>query len=80
MMSSGHFALLPFMRRAFDKLVLIIDQEMQAIGAQKVLLPSVYSTKFLHISERLEQFKGEVYMFDDKTGNPHYLAPVSIGE
>lgn len=38
------------MRIAFDKLVRIIDEEMQSIGAQKVLLPSLYSTKYLKIS------------------------------
>jgi len=38
---AGTFSLLPHMTRALEKLTALIDHEMQAIGAQKIVMPNL---------------------------------------
>ena len=52
---TGTFHLLPFGFRAFEKLLKIIDREMQAIGGQKMSMPllaqaTVWKTSGLNVN------------------------------
>ncbi|ELK26757.1 Putative prolyl-tRNA synthetase, mitochondrial [Myotis davidii] len=50
--SSGCYHLLPYTVRAMEKLVRVIDQEMQAIGGQKVNMPSLSPAELWRASNR----------------------------
>lgn len=41
----GGFHLLPLGQRALDKLIKVIDEELEAIGAQKISMPSLAPAK-----------------------------------
>lgn len=43
--SFGRYALLPLCQRALDKLCLLVDKQMQAIGAAKLTLPTLIPTE-----------------------------------
>lgn len=69
---AGTFSFLPHMARALEKLTAVIDQEMQAIGAQKIVLPNLApgqiwkaTGKFNHINAVSHYTRPHGYMQSD---------------
>lgn len=66
--------LLPYVVRSLEKLIRIIDEEMGAISAQKIVMPSLAPISLLEKSGRWESYKNEVFTVEDEE---MLLCPVS---
>lgn len=75
---SGYYSLMPFLYRSYAKLVKAIEHQMDSLGGQRVLMPSLYSLELLKQSERLSALKGELFTLSGRGGRELYLAPVSL--
>lgn len=79
--ASGSFAAygqLPTFRRSLKKLINIVERELEVVGAQEVLLPSIVPQKLWYQSNRLERQKNaldSVFKFLDNSGNELLLGP-----
>lgn len=72
------FAQLPLFRRSLRKLVNLVEQELELVGAHETLLPTVIPLKLWEKSKRLERQKdalNNVYMFKDKSNKSLLLGP-----
>ena len=59
--SPGSHAILPLAQRSLAKLIKLIDDEMESIGGQKVILPSLVPSSLLKKSNRLPEIKDDLY-------------------
>ncbi|KAK1340045.1 hypothetical protein QTO34_018609 [Cnephaeus nilssonii] len=73
--SSGCYHLLPYTVRAMEKLVRVIDQEMQAIGGQKVNMPSLSPAELWRASNRWDLMGKELLRLRDRHGKEYCLGP-----
>ncbi|KXS22290.1 prolyl-tRNA synthetase [Gonapodya prolifera JEL478] len=73
--SSGIFSLLPFGLRTLTKIEAIIDDEMQAIGAQKLRLPLLLSPENWQITGRYEAYGQDLFLLNDRKRSPFLLSP-----
>ncbi|XP_028902371.1 probable proline--tRNA ligase, mitochondrial [Ornithorhynchus anatinus] len=71
----GCFHLLPFAVRALEKLVRLMDREMQAIGGQKVDMPALSSAGPWRASGRWDRMGRELFRLDDRQGHELCLGP-----
>lgn len=72
------YAQLPTFRRSLKKLVELVEHELNVIGAQEVLLPTIVPQKLWYESNRLERQKNaldSVYKFSDNSGHELLLGP-----
>lgn len=72
------FAHLPVFRRSLRKLTNLIEKELELIGAQDVLLPTIVPQKLWHQSKRLDRQGNafdSVYKFKDNSNNELLLGP-----
>lgn len=72
------FAQLPLFRRVIRKLINIVETELESIGAQQVLLPTLIPKKLWHKSNRLDRQHDafeSVYQLKDKASNELLLGP-----
>src|SRR5215217_639789 len=65
---SGHYSLLPLAVRVRAKIINIIREEMDRIGAQEFLLPSMHPAEIWHKSGRWEVMGQEMFRLRDRRG------------
>ncbi|KAL4634936.1 putative proline-tRNA ligase, mitochondrial isoform X1 [Arapaima gigas] len=73
--SPGCYYYLPATVRAMEKLVRLIDQEMHAIGGQKLDMPSLCSAELWRRSERWNLMGKELFRLQDRHGAEYCLGP-----
>ncbi|XP_018589841.2 putative proline--tRNA ligase, mitochondrial isoform X2 [Scleropages formosus] len=73
--SPGCYCYLPATVRAMEKLVRVIDQEMHAIGGQKLDMPSLCSAELWRRSERWSLMGNELFRLQDRHGAEFCLGP-----
>lgn len=69
---------LPTFRRSLKKLISLVERELEVVGAQEVLLPTIVPQTLWYQSKRLERQKNaleSVYKFVDNSGNELLLGP-----
>ncbi|CAL8395686.1 unnamed protein product [Boreogadus saida] len=71
----GCYYYLPATVRAMEKLVRLIDQEMQGIGGQKLDMPSLCSAELWRSSERWDLMGKELFRLQDRHGVDYCLGP-----
>jgi prolyl-tRNA synthetase len=71
---AGHYSLLPLALRVRTKVIEIIRQEMNQIGAQEVLLPDMHPAEIWQRSGRWEIMGEEMFRLTDRKGAPLVLA------
>ena len=74
-MASGVYTFLPFGLNVLRKIESIIREEMNATGAQEVLMPMVTSAALWKKSGRWEQYGKELLRFKDRHDNEFCLGP-----
>ncbi|OHA47069.1 MAG: hypothetical protein A3A80_01445 [Candidatus Terrybacteria bacterium RIFCSPLOWO2_01_FULL_44_24] len=74
-LAAGIYTLLPLGQKAHQKLLKIIREEMDAIGAQELLMPALHPKAIWESSGRWEVYKGEMYQFQDKSKHWFGLGP-----
>ncbi|KAM9848291.1 putative proline--tRNA ligase, mitochondrial [Aulostomus maculatus] len=73
--SSGCYYCLPATVRSMEKLVRVIDQEMQDIGGQKLDMPSLCSADLWKTSGRWDLMGKELFRLKDRHGADYCLGP-----
>uniref|UniRef100_A0A8D1RT97 Probable proline--tRNA ligase, mitochondrial n=2 Tax=Sus scrofa TaxID=9823 RepID=A0A8D1RT97_PIG len=73
--SPGCYHLLPYTVRAMEKLVRVVDQEMQAIGGQKVNMPSLSPAELWRATSRWDSMGKELLRLRDRHGKEYCLGP-----
>jgi prolyl-tRNA synthetase len=75
--TNGTFVLLPLVNRALEKLIALIDRELQSIGSQKVLMPSLIPSSLWKKSGRFDDIPAKEDLFIIHAGkeNEMLLAP-----
>ncbi|XP_051868028.1 probable proline--tRNA ligase, mitochondrial [Pristis pectinata] len=73
--SPGCFHYLPYTVRAMEKLICLIDEEMQSIGGQKVNMPSLTSANLWKVSERWDLLGKELFRLKDRHNMDYCLSP-----
>ncbi|XP_040926244.2 probable proline--tRNA ligase, mitochondrial [Betta splendens] len=73
--SPGCYFYLPVTVRSMEKLVRLIDQEMQGIGGQKLDMPSLCSAELWKTSERWDLMGKELLRLKDRHGLDYCLGP-----
>ncbi|XP_074859594.1 putative proline--tRNA ligase, mitochondrial [Carettochelys insculpta] len=73
--SPGCYSYMPYTVRAMEKLVKVIDQEMQAIGGQKLNLPSLSSAELWRTSGRWDLMGKELFRLADRHSKEYCLGP-----
>lgn len=71
----GCYYYLPATVRAMEKLVRLIDQEMQGIGGQKLDMPSLCAAELWKRSERWDLMGKELFRLRDRHGAEYCLGP-----
>ncbi|KAM7409741.1 hypothetical protein PAMA_001300 [Pampus argenteus] len=71
----GCYYYLPATVRSMEKLVRVIDQEMQGIGGQKLDMPSLCSADLWKTSERWDLMGKELFRMKDRHGADYCLGP-----
>jgi prolyl-tRNA synthetase len=71
---AGHYSLLPLGVRVRTKVIQIIREEMNRIGAQEVLLPCMHPAQLWEKSGRLEVMGDEMFRLRDRRGQLNVLA------
>lgn len=71
----GCYYYLPATVRSMEKLVRVIDQEMQAIGGQKLDMPSLCSAELWKTSERWDLMGKELFRLKDRHEVDFCLSP-----
>ncbi|XP_068176100.1 probable proline--tRNA ligase, mitochondrial [Antennarius striatus] len=71
----GCYYYLPAMVRSMEKLMRVIDQEMQLIGGQKIDMPSLCSAELWKASERWDLMGNELLRLKDRHEHDYCLAP-----
>ena len=74
-LASGIYSYLPLMQRVISKVSKIIREEMNAAGAQELLMPFVQPAEVWEKSGRWEVYGKELARFLDRHGNKMCLAP-----
>ncbi|MBE0477743.1 proline--tRNA ligase [Candidatus Aerophobetes bacterium] len=73
--TSGIYSFLPLGFRVLDKVVSVVRDEMNAVGAQEFLLPFVQPAELWKISGRWDEYGEELLRFQDRKGNWLVLSP-----
>lgn len=71
----GCYYYLPATVRSMEKLVRVIDKEMQGIGGQKLDMPSLCSADLWKTSERWDLMGKELFRLKDRHGADYCLGP-----
>ncbi|KAJ8664877.1 hypothetical protein QAD02_006539 [Eretmocerus hayati] len=72
---TGMFTFLPLGMRVLNKLIQIVEEEMTSINGQRILLPSLTSTRLWKKSDRFEESKPELFILEDRHGKEYLLGP-----
>nr|XP_033771375.1 probable proline--tRNA ligase, mitochondrial isoform X2 [Geotrypetes seraphini] len=73
--SPGCYSYLPVMVRAMEKLIRLIDKEMQGLGGQKINMPSLCSATLWKKSERWDLVGKELFRLRDRLSKEYCLGP-----
>nr|XP_022313902.1 probable proline--tRNA ligase, mitochondrial [Crassostrea virginica] len=73
--SLGVFTLLPKGLRVLQKLIKLIDQEMEAIGAEKIQMPSLVPRRLWEKTGRWEAAGSEIFRLEDRHKRGYCLGP-----
>ncbi|XP_015281723.1 PREDICTED: probable proline--tRNA ligase, mitochondrial [Gekko japonicus] len=73
--SPGCYHYMPYTVRAMEKLIKVIDREMQVIGGHKVNMPTLCSAKLWRASGRWELMGKELLRLADRHGQEYCLGP-----
>ncbi len=73
-LSAGHYSLLPLAVRVRAKIIDIIRAEMNGIGGQEVLLPTMHPAEIWQRSGRWETMDGVMFRLTDHKGAVNVLA------
>ncbi|XP_070817175.1 probable proline--tRNA ligase, mitochondrial [Chaetodon trifascialis] len=71
----GCYYYLPATVRSMEKLIRVIDQEMQEIGGQKLDMPSLCSAELWKTSDRWDLMGKELFRLKDRHGSDYCLSP-----
>lgn len=74
--NTGMYTLMPLGLRVLQKLIGIVDSEMNKIGAQKLLLPNLTSVSLWEKTNRLQDIQTEMFSVQDRHKNMFILSPV----
>ncbi len=74
-LAAGIYTLLPLGLRAHQRILSIIRQELNAIGAQELTMPALHPKAVWEKTGRWEAYKGEMFQFEDKSGHWFGLGP-----
>ncbi|UCG40112.1 MAG: proline--tRNA ligase [Acidimicrobiia bacterium] len=66
---AGHYSLLPAAMRIREKIMRIIREEMNAIGGQEFLLPTMHPAEVWQASGRLDYMGDEMFRLVDRKGS-----------
>ncbi len=72
-LTAGHYSLLPLAVRVRSKIIQIVREEMDAIGAQEMLLPALHPAEPWRRSGRWELMGQEMFRLRDRRGADHAL-------
>lgn len=72
--STGRWAFLPLGMRVWEKIYKVIDEEMKAIGCQKLVVPTLHPIEIWKTTARDQAFGEEMLVVDD-----HHGATFAIG-
>ncbi|CAL7937952.1 unnamed protein product [Xylocopa violacea] len=73
--NSGMYAFLPLGLRILNKLTKLVDNEMEKIGAQKLLLPALTAQHLWEKTKRYEDNAPELFKVRDRTNKQYILSP-----
>lgn len=73
--SLGVFTLMPQGLRALQKLIKVIDQEMEAIGAEKIQMPSLVPQRLWEKTGRWDAMGSELFRLQDRHKRGYCLGP-----
>ena len=65
---AGHYSLLPLAQRVRLKVIQVIREEMDGIGAQEILMPVMHPAELWQISGRWEVMGDEMFRLKDRRG------------
>ncbi|CAH1975649.1 unnamed protein product [Acanthoscelides obtectus] len=71
----GCFHFLPLGLKALDKLIKIVDSEMQTIGGQKMLFSELTNSRLWKMSGRLKDAGPELFTLKDRHNHHYILSP-----
>jgi len=71
---AGHYSMLPFGQRVRNKVIDVIREEMNAIGAQEFLMPSMHPRQLWERSGRVAIMGDELFKLRDRKGADLVLA------
>ena len=74
-LTAGIYNLLPLGTRSLARVAQIIREEMNAAGAQEVLMPAVQPASLWEESGRWEKYGPELLRFQDRRNNPYCFGP-----
>lgn len=74
-LTSGIYTYLPLGRRSLDKIAQIIREEMNAAGAQEIVMPMVQPGDLWKESSRWEAYGPELLRISDRHGRDYCLGP-----
>ncbi|WP_141578455.1 proline--tRNA ligase [Actinomadura sp. WMMA1423] len=72
-LTAGHYCLLPLAVRVRAKIVQIVREEMEAVGAQEMLLPAMHPAEPWKRSGRWDLIGQELFRLRDRRGAEHAL-------
>ncbi|XP_043600786.1 probable proline--tRNA ligase, mitochondrial isoform X1 [Bombus pyrosoma] len=73
--ANGMYAFLPLGLRVLNKLIALVDTEVEKIGAQKLLLPALTSTHLWRKSNRFNDNINEFFKLRDRSRREYILSP-----
>ncbi|NXX86811.1 SYPM protein, partial [Urocolius indicus] len=73
--SPGCFHYTPPTVRAVEKLVRLMDEEMRAVGGQKLSMPSLSAAELWRASGRWDRMGPELFRLEDRHGKGYCLGP-----
>ncbi|XP_070851695.1 probable proline--tRNA ligase, mitochondrial isoform X3 [Drosophila suzukii] len=75
--SNGTYQIMPVAQRSVDKLIDLVQRNMQQAGGQKITLPILTPTGLWKKTGRLEGDISEFYMVRDRSGKQFLMSPVN---
>ncbi|WP_314176946.1 proline--tRNA ligase [Streptomyces winkii] len=73
--AAGIWTWLPLGLQVLENVTRVVREEMDAIGAQEVLLPALLPKEPYEISGRYEQYGDLLFRLEDRKGAPYLLGP-----
>ncbi len=73
--ASGGYTMLPLGKLVVDRIATIVREEMYAIGAQEISIPSLLPREPFDTSRRWTEYGDDIFRFKDRRGVDHLLGP-----